>query len=260
MVMIKVRNYVAAALLLILLTGFLLFLAVKLQGPEALDLSIDKQNILFWGIVVILIQIVILFGLILRHEKILKELEKIAELKELDQPHVQKILKRMGSVGSALYSLLKELNELLALRTYRIQSLNQVLKILCEDSPNAILVSDAMGSVLGQSRKMKEKLASHPKGQSDNIKDFFPAMNLAEVLNAMEKTRGPWDDREGTGLYCTPVFDRTSSLQLCIWDAEGESLIQKIASYPLSQGKGRKGLGMVFKGFGRKRGKGSKSS
>ncbi len=233
MVMIRIKHYVITAFLLLSLTVFLVLKSVSLQGGGSLNLSLNKQNVLYWGILVILFQIILLFFLILKHKGILRDIEKIGELKDLDEPQVRKILNGMGAAGLALHDLLKELNELLILRTYRIQSLNQVLQILCEDSPDAILVSDAMGSVLGQSNKMKEKLSSHPKGASDNIKDFFPAMNLAEVLNAMEKTRAPWDDREDTGLHCSPVFDRKGSLQLCLWEAEGKHFVQKMIGQPL---------------------------
>ncbi|QEN08619.1 hypothetical protein EXM22_11720 [Oceanispirochaeta crateris] len=229
MIVISAKRLIISFLLILTSTVVLLMTSINLFSTTSLNLSLDKQEVLFWGIVIIIAQTIVAVMVFVGHQNLIANLNKIISYKDLNHPQSIKILKRLGNFGQILDKMLKELNDLLDLRMNRITASNKVMKLICEEYPTALVISDTLGTILGASNKMKEK-ANLPIKADTKIMDLFPQIKLAEVLVSLEKNRTLWKDEENTGYVCTPVFDKGGHLNLCIWELETGHFIQKLSS------------------------------
>ncbi|MDC7236089.1 MAG: hypothetical protein PQJ58_22900 [Spirochaetales bacterium] len=233
MIVVSVKRLTLSIVLIAL--SFLLFLAVSidLYSGTALAESLEKQQILFWGIVTFLFQTVVFLSLFIDQRKLVSDLRKIASYKDLNHPQSAKILDQLGETGTLIHSILNDFNRLLEMRLNRITAFNKVLKIVCEEYPEPLLITDTLGSVLGISDKLSGAL-SLTMTSDTKLNDIFPEMKLAEILGSLEKSREPWKDLEETGRICTPVFDTSGNLNLCIWEFETSHFSQKIGGSPVN--------------------------
>ncbi len=217
-----------------ILCSFLAFasISIRLFSEEPLDLSFDKQNLLYWGIVVFLFQVLVFLLLFTDQRKLISDLRKITNYKDLNHPHSRKLLNQMGEIGVVLNLMLKDFSSLLELRLSRIAAFNKVIRIICEDYPEPIIITDTMGTILGISSVLAKKNDININ-QNPQLSLLVPELKLTEVLGFFEKNRVPWKDESGTGLLCTPVYDHTGSLNLCIWEPGSNLFFQKFAAAPV---------------------------
>jgi len=236
MIAVSFKRLIISLILILVSTLLLVAASLNLFSTLPLGESLEKQDILFWGIITFLFQCSVGFSILIGHRNIISDLNKLISNKDLNHPHSRKILGQLGALGQVINRMMKELNDLLVLRTDRISALNKVVRMLSEDSSDTILVSDTMGTILGASdilmEKLKMKLSDFTK-----IYEIFPTIKLAEVLVALEKNRESWKDSTESGILCTPVFDKRGNLNLCLWEIESSGILQKLNRQKMSRQK-----------------------
>lgn len=230
MIVLSLKRLVVSFILVLILTGVIIFLGMDLQSGTPVELKFDVENLLFWGIVVLLLQFWIGLSVLLRHRKVLTELGRIAKIEDVSQPHAEKIFKGLGRTGLAIQRLMLDQNRLLVMRSHRISAQNSLMRLLLEGYGEAAAVTDVTGKVLTMSRPLEEKCRSSQgtvSGQS--ILDFLPDINLKEVLAVMEKQKTFWQEPEKKGAVCTPVFDPEGVMHFCFWEF-GDDRLSGISS------------------------------
>ncbi len=232
------RKRLALSLLLVLVsTGLLIFAGYRLSPGEASPIRMDRENLLFWGIVILIFQGWIMAALFFRQRKLIGDLERIGRIGDLSNIQAVRILKEMGSLGEALKKIMAEQNEIVNLRSERITALNTLIKMLCEDVDSPVVVTDVTGGVFTYSERLVEKIGKEQEELSlMTISDIREDIPLAEVLSHMEKQRLPWNGPEGTGISCTPIFARNGTLHFCIWEMESVNIISKYKATSLATG------------------------
>jgi len=228
MIVISRRRLIISLLLLMASMLVLLGIGISLLSDSPLDKSLEKQKLFYWGLIITLFQISISISVFIGHRKLIADINRITSYKDMNHPQSRRILRQMGSLGDVLINMMKDLNSLLELRMNRISASSKVLKILCEDYPGPLLISDTLGNVLGASEILTEKTGIPLRSDSQLI-DFFPDIKLGEVLVSLEKNREGWKEESEKGLICTPVFDRGEHLNLCLWEIETSHVFQKLS-------------------------------
>ncbi|MBF9016756.1 MULTISPECIES: hypothetical protein [unclassified Oceanispirochaeta] len=252
MILVKRKRLIISFLMI--LGSLVLFLLISIDSfSEApLNISIEKQQVVYWGVVTILFQTLVFLSLFIDQRKLVSDLKKIASYKDLNHPQSAKILDQLDEIGQVIYSILNDFNKLLELRLNRITAFNKVLKIVCEEYPEPLLITDTMGSILGISQKLSDKL-NLSIGSDLKINDIFPDLKLAEILVFLEKNREIWRGETNSAEICTPIFDKNGNLNLCIWEFEATHISQKIISNPVNNISKR--TLNSFKGFLKRKGK-----
>lgn len=221
MIVISRKRFVISLGSILLLTGFLVGIGMDLQQGDPVELKIDVENLLFWGIITLLLQFWIGLSLLARHKNLVNELNRIARIEDITLPHAEKIFNQMGTLGTGIRDLIIDRNRLLVMRSNRISALNALMKTLFSGYCDPIAVTDVAGAVLGISTVLEEKLLKERGGTTwENILQIKPDLNLAEIMTHMEKQRAPWGNPEENGIVCTPVFDKSNTLHFCIWEFE----------------------------------------
>lgn len=234
MIVISTKRIIFSILLISL--SFLIFLMVSINlfSVDPFNISIEKQDIIFWGIVTFIFQMIVFLSLFIDQRKLVNDLNKIASYKDLNHPQSVKILDQLDEIGKVIFTILSDFNKLLELRLNRITAFNKVLKIVCEEYPEPLLITDTMGSILGMSEKLSTKLALSTNTEL-KLNDIFPEIKLAEILVSLEKNREIWKSDSESGVICTPIFDTSGNLNLCIWEFESSHFSQKIISNPVNK-------------------------
>jgi len=218
-IVISLKRLAVSFVIMLLLTAVIIFLGMDFQSGTPVELKVEVENLLFWGIVVLLLQLWVGLSVLLRHRKVLTELGRLAKIEDVSQPHAEKIFNGLGRTGLAIQRLMLDQNRLLVMRANRIAAHNSLVHLLLEGYGEAAAVTDVTGKVLAMSRPLEEKCrASQGAVAGRTIMDFLPEVNLKEVLAVMEKQRTFWQEPEKKGAVCTPVFDPEGSLHFCLWE------------------------------------------
>ncbi len=236
MISVRIKSLITVLVLVLISTGFLLYRGLVLIPGAATGVNPDKQEFLYWGIVTALFQIILFVFFFRGHRKLITDLKKLVSNQDLNHPQSVRILETMGETGKVIRSMMDEYANLLDMRLNRISAFNKILRIICEEYPEPIMISDTLGAVLAISDRLLEKAEVSPGVLKVN--EVFPEIKMAEVLVHLEKNRDLWRDK--SGYSCTPVFDRSDRLNLCIWELESESILKKISSRPSAAGITRK--------------------
>ncbi len=239
MIVVSLKRLIISLSLILSSTLFLLVVSLDLISPLSLGESLEKQDLLFWGIIVFLFQSIMGISILTGHRNVISDLNRLISNKDLSHPHSRKILNQLGPLGQVISRMMKELNELLSLRTDRISALNKVVRLLCDESGKSLVVSDTMGTVLGVSESLLEKTKLKLSDLS-TVTEVLPGIKIAEVMVALEKNRDDWKDSGDSGVVCTPVFDKSGHLNLCIWVLESAGFIQKINRHPANMAARKK--------------------
>lgn len=233
MIVINLKRFIISFLLILSSFAIFIMISINLFSEDSLKFSIEKQQILYWGIVTLIFQILVFLSLFIDHRKLVSDLKKIASYKDLNHPQSVKILEQMDDIGKVIHTILHDSNMLLELRLNRITAFNKVLRIVCEEYPEPLLITDTMGSILGISDKLSDKLNLINSSEL-RLNDIFPDIKLAEILVSLEKNREIWKDETNSGQICTPIFDNKGNLNLCIWEFETSHFAQNIISKPVN--------------------------
>ncbi|MDA3849761.1 MAG: hypothetical protein PF447_00655 [Spirochaetaceae bacterium] len=211
--------------IILLSTVSILFIGINQQQGDELNLKIDVENLLFWGIITFLIQLWVGLSLLIKNKSIKGDLEKISHFDDITHPKVKKIFKGLGELGLGIEKILEEQNNLVVLRTNRIIALNSLIQMLCEDNKLSILITDITGAAVGISDSLYEKLQKETKENSwMNFAEIRPDINFSEVMTHLEKLKTPWSSDAYPGVLCTPVLDKLGTLHFCIWNLEKDQL------------------------------------
>ena len=230
MLLLSSKKYILTSFIVTLSTVFLGFVSININELDSVNFSIDSQNILFWGIVVFIIQLFVIVNLYRSHQKIVTDIRRIAKIGELSNPNVQNIISKLGPLGLELEVLIKSQNELVELRANRITSLNSLVSKLCIDSDKSILISDVNGKILHISNVLKHKIDDDEilkQKEVHDIYDIVPNILLDSVISHMELQKSFWVDEENKGLTAYPIFGKDNNLSFCLW--EFDSSIKKIS-------------------------------
>lgn len=229
MIVVSLKRLIISLIIIISVTLMLLVIGLLVKGGEDWYLKLNFQNFLFWGIVVLIIQIWISASLLLSHRKILKSINRLSSFENLDSVNAEKSFKEMGGVGEEIRNVLKKINDLSSMRAYRISALNNLADLLCEGYSEPVVVTDVKGLIVTVSEKLKNRITKESGRDSINyITDIRPELKLTEVLSFIEKERAAWVASDNSKLSCTPVFDKNSALQFCIWEFETSFFAEKI--------------------------------
>ncbi len=226
MVLVNLKRLIIIFIFLLLSTLFLIYISLEKHSAGFADFSITSQNILFWGIVITIIQILLFISTILSHKSIINNIGKITRIGDLSHPKVKKIMNSMGSLGNEIKSMIQEQNTVMELRANRISALNTLVKTLCNGYEESILITDINGDIISASNTLKNRLEKANKGLFDQIKnitDIRDDIPLQKILSYIEKQKISWQDKELKGIICSPVLDKQGNINFCLWEIESET-------------------------------------
>lgn len=221
MILISVKKLVTFIVLIVLSTVFLVFMSINIFVTESVNISFSGQNIIFWGIIVLIFQLFLFYNLYHSHNKVIKNIRRISDIGELSHPKVVKIITEMGSLGHELDSLLKNQNEIIELRARRISTLNILVKTLSSGYNRAILVTDINGMIISISNLLKEKFEKENRSddlKTDLIIDIVPNLPLKSIVYFIETEKKEWTDEKFKGIKCYPVLNSENNVTFCIWE------------------------------------------
>ena len=237
MILITRKRLILSLLMILTSTGLLIFAGVRLRPGETPLIRMDRENLLFWGFVVLIFQGWIMTALFIRQRNLIGDLERIGRIGDLSNIQAVRILKKMGSLGEALKKIMADQNEIVKLRSERITALNTLIKMLCEDVDSPVVVTDVTGGVFSYSDRLLEKIGKEQEELSLlTIGDIRQDIPLAEVLSHLEKQRLPWNGPEGSGISCTPIFARDGTLHFCIWEMESVNIVSRYKALSIAAG------------------------
>ncbi len=226
MIIVRIKTLVLVLVMVLASTAFLFYREIILLPGGGISLNMEKQELLYWALIVCLFQTALFIFAFRGHRKLIRDLKKLISNRDLSHPQSVKILNAMGETGRVIRMMMEEYSSLLDMRLNRISAFNKIIRIICEDYPEPLMISDTLGTVLGISDQLLEKTGL---AQGDlQVGDVLPEIKMPEVLGHMEKNRSVWKDESGCS--CTPVFDRSDQLNLCIWELEAESILKKITN------------------------------
>ncbi len=246
MVIIRLRRLIISVILITAVTVVLLGIGLSLNEGEPWSLKFDYQNFFFWGLVAVIIQILTGLSLVFNHRKILNIVKRISTIDDIDSVYAEKLFDDIGPLGSEIKNLLRHNSQLSGLRTARISALNSLTEILCEGYAESILVTDVRGEILSMSDKLRGNLQKD-KNESviKNVLDIRNDIKLSEVLVFIEKHRSAWTDPDGSGLSCTPVFDKNNAVQFCLWEFETSIFTGKLKEHAAQRPDLRRSYGRL---------------
>lgn len=221
MILISIKKLMSFIVLIVISTSFLVFMSINIFGTESINISFSSQNILFWGIIVLIFQLFLFYNLYHSHKKVIKNIRKISEIGELSHPKVVKIISEMGKLGQELDNLLKNQNEIIELRASRISTLNILVKTLSSGYNRAILVTDINGKIFSISNLLKEKFEKEDRLdelKTDIISQIIPTLPLKTIVYFIETEKKEWSDEKFKGIKCYPVLNTENSVTFCIWE------------------------------------------
>jgi len=200
----------------------LLLVVLSIKGFDNLNFSIDSQNILFWGIIALLVQVFSFISLYQSHKKVIYNIRRVSTIGELSHPKVDKILNGMGSIGREIEILLHNQNEIVELRANRIIALNNLVSRLAFGFKSPVIITDVSGKILYFSSHLREKIEANAYKITDVIID----LPLESAINLMEGNKSIWQDEAFKGITANPIFGRDNLVSFCLWELDSE--IKKI--------------------------------
>ena len=133
----------------------------------------------------------------------------------------------MGETGRVIRMMMEEYSSLLDMRLNRISAFNKIIRIICEDYPEPLMISDTPGHGTWHKRSASGEDRTGPGGPSLWV--MFCLRSKCPRSWGIWKKTGRYG-RMNRGCSCTPVFDRSDQLNLCIWELEAESILKKITN------------------------------
>ncbi|MBI9107782.1 MAG: hypothetical protein JEZ04_13625 [Spirochaetales bacterium] len=229
MVVVSFKRLMISLLMIITVTLMLIVCGLAVNGGEFWYLKIEFQNFMFWGIIALIVQLWICGSLLLSHRKIMKTINRLSSFDDLNSMNAEKSFREMGELGEEIKTVLRKVNQLSVMRAERISALNNLVYLLCEGYSEPVIVTDVKGDIFTISDKFKGRIAKNGNSTViNNIIEIRPELKLSEVLGFIEKQRSAWNGPENSGLVCTPVFDKNSTVQFCIWEFETSFFSEKL--------------------------------
>ncbi|MBI9104362.1 MAG: hypothetical protein JEY99_18240 [Spirochaetales bacterium] len=221
MIVISLKRLLISLCIIITVTIILITSGLALNGGEGWQLKIELQNFFFWGLIVLLVQVGVGGTLIFSHKKLMENIKRLSTFEDFNSMNAEKAFEKLGRLGEEIRKVLRKENQFSVMRANRIAVLNDLVHVLCEGYSEPIMVTDINGVIFTISDKLKNRITKENGGVSfSNIVDIKPDIKLTEVLGFIEKQRTSWKDAEKSSLVCTPVYDKNSSVQFCIWEFE----------------------------------------
>ncbi|MBB6481333.1 hypothetical protein [Spirochaeta isovalerica] len=221
MKIIRTTRLVTTLSLMIILTAALTILAIELKEGSLMEIKLYRENILFWGIIALSLQIWLGLSLFFNHRNLINDVRRLSRIGDFSQPQARKILENLGPLGKEMERMMREQNNLVHLRSNRISALNNLVKLLGTNYAEPIIISDVKGDILSVSGNLSEKLKkNNPDTLFNNVLEIRPDIPLPEVLTFMVKQRKSWSSPDIAGVTCSPVLDSTGEIHFCLWELE----------------------------------------
>jgi hypothetical protein len=226
MITFSKRRYVISLAMILIITLILVLISMELK-----EIKLEKENVLYWGIIALLSQFIIIVSLFRSHKNLIASIKKVTDINDLTHPHSRKLLSKMGDLGNEIEHMVNEQNIASQLRYNRISALNSLVRMLCVGYAEPVLITDVNGEILSMSDTFRKKINKNETEASLSLKhlnDFRSDIPLTDVLNHLEKQKLPWTSPDITGVLCSPVFDKENVLNFCIWEFESELFNRQI--------------------------------
>jgi signal transduction histidine kinase len=185
---------------------------------EASEAKLISERLLFVGILVSLLLLGVGLYAVLRAFRLSNALDKIVEMNRLTGFNADTALTRLGEVGEKIALLYAQVNELSERKSVKISAqaaLNDFLLSLSED---AVLVTDARGTVIHMSRKVLERLEASRAGLiGSSLDELLPDAEIGSAIAEMSRSRAPVTrEQRGESIVLTPIFNREGSVAYAV--------------------------------------------
>ncbi len=236
MIVIRYRRVLISLILIFASTALLFVCGIIIYGGKGWALKPDAQNYFFWGFVILIFQLFIGVSLILSHRRVINLLKRISKIENLRGSHAGRVFNELGELGDEIKNMLKVENDISMLRADRISALNNLISMIIEDYSAPVMVTDISGDSIMMSAKLKNSIIKEKDlNDINNICDIRSDININEVLNYMEKQKTFWSFPQESALICTPIFDRRSNIEFCIWEFETSFFAGKLKDVDMSK-------------------------
>ena len=177
---------------LILLLGIAGYTAISNRSLFTFSaIKYHSENCIFIAILSVIVVLTLFFLMNRKSVKVLRELDKIAEISRYGKYYTGDYLKKLGSLGERIDHLFLELNSLNEMKSLRISALSKREQFLLENVPLKLMVIDVRGSLQGASRVLLEAIEQE-RSQivGKNIEAFLKNVKFSDVIKDMENNRG----------------------------------------------------------------------
>ena len=199
-----------------------------------------SENAVFVSIVSVLVVAVLYLIMGRRGIRVLRELDKIAQLSRQGRYFSGEYMKRLGTLGERIDRLFFELNRLNEAKSLKIGVLSGVNCFLLEHCELHMCVTDVQGTIQHCSKKFSDRFGL---GMNDligrSVVDIVQKLSFEELLREIERKRegtsaGRLRFEEGEKpfeavLDLFPVLNARGELELVICTAENEGMLSDVA-------------------------------
>ncbi|TFG81045.1 MAG: hypothetical protein E4H20_10555 [Spirochaetales bacterium] len=165
----------------------------------------DAEQILFYGLIITVLELGGFIALMVQGQRKRRELEKFSELVRYGGTISSERLGSFGPLGVQLDAILKELSDASDRKSVRIASLTGLLRAVMDLMERSLVVVELDGRVVAASRPVTEADAfSELKIGESRISEFLPEADLRVVLEEADRTHATVERKEH--LSFIPVF------------------------------------------------------
>jgi PAS domain-containing protein len=244
MLLIK-KGYFSFAIItscaLVLLLGITGYSAVKGRGAyTTTQLKFYSENCIYISILAIIVILTIFFLISRKSLKVLRELDKIAEISRYGKYYTGDHLKKLGTLGEKIDHLFFELNRLNEMKSLRISTLSNIQQFFLESIHLKLLITDMQGTIQYASRALLhifEQESAQIIGK--NISSLVQEIQFSELVADMELNRRPvmqenltvkvGENSFTSGMEYIPIFNVKNQLSEIICISEKETILAELS-------------------------------
>jgi hypothetical protein len=158
---------------------------MNVQGD--LDLKYEIENFIFAFIIIILIVYIFLVHFIRKSTNLLKRMDKLIELSEFGKYDIHTHLDKLGTFGEKVNYLLFHLSRLNDLKTLKISTSSNIIRILLKQITKKIYIFDRAGNLLDYGNLPFD--GEQNSGQNTVFSDIFPGLNCEDIYMELDSIR-----------------------------------------------------------------------
>ena len=233
----------------------------RLTAIETFDVRLVKfyaENIVYMSIVSVIILIGSVFIIHRGGIRILREIDKAAEMSRSGRYYSIEYTKKLGRLGDKINRLFLELNKLNNMKSLKISAISNINSFLLDNTDLHLLISDIEGTIQTCSKRLLDKLdveAQEIKGK--NFTEVITDLDFQKILFELERTRSAISKEKGllsigegryqSHLVFYPIFNADNKLSNILCISEKEALLSSISRKADQISKTPKKIAGIFK-------------
>lgn len=215
----------------------------RLTDIETFDVGLVKfyaENLVYLGIVSMIILLASIFIIHRGGIRVLKEIDKAAEISRSGRYYSIEYTKKLGRLGDKINRLFLELNKLNSMKSLKISALSNINSFLLDNTDLHLLISDIEGTIQTCSKRLLDKLnieIQEIKGKS--FTEVITDLDFQKIIFELERNRSSISKEKGllsigegryqSHLVFYPIFNVNNEISNILCISEKEAILSSIS-------------------------------